>query len=225
MASGKQGWSPGTIIAVIFISLIALVGICCGGFWIGFGDYVVAFKQVGERQQAFQASLRQEYKGPVGVTLHRGGSEVTLLVGLPEAPAEDDVEMFQDRVWELYAESFSEGGWPIDAVAIGRHRGTEKVGGWHDHIISVDKLVERTGVAAPEVPESIEFLLQQGQVSFESGSDDDSDDSDDSDDENDENDENGENGDGAADDADAVDQAEPVPPSAPESPDEPDAPK
>jgi hypothetical protein len=164
-APQRGGWSAGKIVLVSVLVLTGLGALCCGGAFLLFKDEVTSIFRfsggVVRLQQAVQAEVAHDAKVSLVPSDEPG---VDLALGVSEELSEERAEELQDQYWRIYARAFANGGFRVRRLGVGR-LGGEGRGRTVDlgtvRWVSVDELVERTGVAAPPVDEKLSPFLDE----------------------------------------------------------------
>ncbi len=155
MAEGK--WTPGKVILVVFLVLVVLGVLCCGGGYLLVGDKIRAVMHATADFAAFRTDCATALGPGAAVSVGKDDRRrVGLLVGVPGDLTADRVRELQDKTWKVYADAFRQRGSavPVAFVAVGKpvageSPGHEDVVEWGKNLIAVEELVQRTGVAAP----------------------------------------------------------------------------
>jgi hypothetical protein len=156
MSEGSK-WTPGKIVLLVVGILVGLVLLCAGLVFVFLGDKIKSVVAIGQDTVVFVAKLQKEFGGTaVFQPVPSGKSKFILAIGVDGDLTPERVLDVQDRSWKLFAESYAEHGFAqVTNLAVGRpakgRSGQGAVEGWQDHMVSVDDLVKRTGVAAPKI--------------------------------------------------------------------------
>lgn len=164
-----EGKGNGAKIALIIAAIVVVLGIACcvGGYFLS-KDFIDFGKQMAKGTMAMESSFGETVADDGVWELAPQANEMVFVIGVKEIPEDRaEIERLQDSGWELYAQSFAEGGMPIRGVAVGRavsrakggksHQG--KVAGWEEHIATAETLEERTGIAPPPVSKAMEKMM------------------------------------------------------------------
>jgi hypothetical protein len=154
-----QRRSPRRRFLTIATICLVLALLFCGVGWFFVLRHAVSY---AETVSAFDARIAKEFPDGTrwGLPPPAEGAPVTLLLGLPAAPAPDEVAGTQDRFWRIYVSEFAEGGVGVQRVGIGQAAGRAlgeeegpehygKVIGWQANAVDAADLAARTGLAAP----------------------------------------------------------------------------
>jgi hypothetical protein len=176
-SSPKTGWSAGKIILMIAGILIGLVVLCCVAGYFVAGDQIKAGMKFGMDMAAFQKKIETDLgEGAVAVPQND-----MLMIGLKENPSPERVVEVQDLAWKSFANHFRENGFiPVNTVAVGtvvKSGGNARVKNWEKNIVTVDELIQRTGVPAPPLVKFLppEFAEKNVKINVEVNSDDEDD--------------------------------------------------
>ncbi len=156
MSEGSK-WTPGKIVLLVVGILAGLGVLCCGVGYVFLGDKIKAGFAIGKDTAQFILKLQKEF-GPKTVfqPVTSGPAKFILAIGVDEDLTPERVTDIQDHSWRIFAETYAEHGFAqVTNLAVGRpakgRSGRGAVDGWQDHMVSVEELVKRTGVAAPKI--------------------------------------------------------------------------
>jgi hypothetical protein len=160
MAEGSK-WTPGKIFLLIVGILGGLALLCCGGLYLLIGEEVIAGIKFGQDSIAFVERLEKDLGA--GTTFDIAGedqSDMAVAIGITGELTPERIAEAQEKGWKALAESYGKNGFfPIKRLGVGTTRGGRKgkgsVSGWTAHVVSVDEIVQRTGVPAPPM---VKFL-------------------------------------------------------------------
>ncbi len=171
MAEGAK-WTPGKIFLLIAGILGGLALICCGGFWLMFGDKVMSGISFGKNTARFQQKLLSDFGADSAFEFKQNDkAEFILAVAVKDELTPERVTKLQDDVWRAVGDCFGQDGFfPIKHVAIGHPGPGSKPGhgvviDYSANSVSVDELVKRTNVPAPPL---VKFL-PEGAMNGSSG--------------------------------------------------------
>ena len=170
MAEGSK-WTPGKIFLLIAGILGGLALICCGGFWLMFGDKVMAGIAFGKNTARFTQKLQSDFgTDSVFEFKQNDKAEWILAIAVKDELTPERVTKLQDSAWRAVGECYGQDGFfPVKHVAIGRPGPGSKPGhgvvvDYSANSVDVDELVKRTNVPAPPL---VKFLPEEA---FSSGS-------------------------------------------------------
>lgn len=151
-----QGSKALKIVLIVAAILVGLCAVCSAGMWFMGG------KDIWNLTMPFaglQTAATAKYPQGAGVTVTGDSPETfTLALGVKDGVKPEELAEAQDWLWKEYAKAFSEGGFPVKRLAVGKLGGGSNVTWTEDGEIDVEAVAARTGVPAPPVNE---FLAKQ----------------------------------------------------------------
>ena len=140
------------IVLWIVLGGAGLCAVCCGAVFLFSKDAREAVN-VGMRQWKYLSAIHTRYGAGAQISFtvrkDESGQRAIMAVGIPNFdPAKAAEE--QDALWKLFAESFKDGALPVTHLAVGvPAAGSTNVSWEPEHLVPVEDLVRRTGIAAP----------------------------------------------------------------------------
>ena len=162
----KGGGGVGKIILIVLAVLAGLGLLCAVGGWMLFGDYLKMGTALGIGSGKFNEQLQADLgPGSFGTFLPDDvDGKFVIVVGVPEDQLTPErIPEIQDLVWKAYAGAFADGGFGPVRLGVGKTLGEQQSIGWRENQITVEELVERTGVAAPATNEKFAELMAEQQ--------------------------------------------------------------